>query len=237
VPNPKRKGGANERRIATKLSLWFSGGERDDIFWRTDSGSRGTTRGRKGKKTANAQGDIVALDAVGIPLLDVWCIECKKGYSDKLDLLAMIDSRARHHEIITFWEQTLESAQAATAAPLVIIQRDRRKDVAVISQYMFDEMYDWLTATPPASFNFIRVKYGTYDLIVMELENFLTLWPPSVYNTIYQEKQRLQENESKNQETGISAGTDTERRPGRHAQGKSNRPSTKTSKRRVAEAD
>jgi hypothetical protein len=235
--NAKRKGGANERRMATKLSYWWTNGQRDDIFWRTDSGSRGTTRGRKGKSTANAQGDIVALDALGIPFVDFWTVECKKGYSDKLDLLAMIDSRARHHEIITFWEQVQEAAKAANNAPMVIIQRDRRKDVVVIAKYMFENLYDYLENQPNLVLNFISFRYGIYELVVMELDLFLTFWPPSVYNTIYQEKQRLEQKSEEIQEAGLPTGQNSGRGSGKHAPGEINRPKAKTRKRRVKEAD
>lgn len=78
------KGGAFENEIAKKLSLWFTDGKRDDIFGRSDgSGSRFTSRWKKGKKTANQHGDITFADSIGEPLINIWSIEVKTGYSGK----------------------------------------------------------------------------------------------------------------------------------------------------------
>lgn len=77
------KGSEYERRIAKFLSRWWSNGERDDIFWRSQqSGGRATIRARRGKSTANQQGDLQAMDVIGQPLIDRVCIELKKGYKD-----------------------------------------------------------------------------------------------------------------------------------------------------------
>lgn len=78
------KGGSYENEIARQLSLWFTNGERDDVFGRSDgSGSRFTSRWKKGKNTANQHGDIAAMDAIGEPLIKIWSIEVKTGYSGK----------------------------------------------------------------------------------------------------------------------------------------------------------
>ena len=78
------KGSGFEREVACQLSLWFTGGQRDDVFGRSDgSGSRFTSRWKKGKTTANQHGDIAAMDAIGEPLIKIWSIEVKTGYSSK----------------------------------------------------------------------------------------------------------------------------------------------------------
>lgn len=78
------KGGSYENEIAKRLSLWFTDGKRDDVFGRSDgSGSRFTSRLKKGKKTANQHGDITFTDAIGEPLIAIWSIEVKTGYSGK----------------------------------------------------------------------------------------------------------------------------------------------------------
>ena len=53
--NPKEKGSSNERKLSRQLSLWFTNGESDDIFWRsTNSGGTATIRGKKEKNNQNA---------------------------------------------------------------------------------------------------------------------------------------------------------------------------------------
>jgi hypothetical protein len=78
------KGGSFENEIARQLSLWFTDGQRDEVFGRSDgSGSRFTSRWKKGKNTVNQHGDIAAMDSIGEPLIKIWSIEAKTGYSSK----------------------------------------------------------------------------------------------------------------------------------------------------------
>lgn len=76
------KGSSFERKICKQLSLWWSGGKRDDIFWRSSqSGGRATQRSKSGRKTFGSYGDIAAVDPIGLPLLEVFTIELKTGKS------------------------------------------------------------------------------------------------------------------------------------------------------------
>ncbi len=78
------KGGSFENKIAKLLSVWWTDGERDDVFGRSDSsGARFTARRKKGKDTANMAGDLTFTDVIGAPLIEHWCVECKTGYSGK----------------------------------------------------------------------------------------------------------------------------------------------------------
>jgi hypothetical protein len=78
------KGGSFENEVASKLSLWFTNGARDDVFGRSDaSGGRFTARKKRGKDTANQGGDITFTDVIGEPLIKIWSIEVKTGYSGK----------------------------------------------------------------------------------------------------------------------------------------------------------
>lgn len=77
------KGGQFERDFSRQLSLWWTKGERDDIFWRTaGSGARATVRTKKGKSTAGQYGDITATDPDGKLLIDNILFELKNGYPD-----------------------------------------------------------------------------------------------------------------------------------------------------------
>ena len=78
------KGGGFENEVARILSLWWTDGKRDDIFGRSDgSGGRFTARKKKGKDTANMGGDLTFTDSIGEPLIKIWNIEAKTGYSGK----------------------------------------------------------------------------------------------------------------------------------------------------------
>ena len=75
----KQKGAQFERDVCKQLSRWLSGGEREDLFWRSAmSGGRTTVRTKQGKHDADNQaGDVTAIDPVGKRLTDVFLIECK----------------------------------------------------------------------------------------------------------------------------------------------------------------
>src|SRR5690348_956214 len=90
--NGKNKGSSFERGLCKTLSLWWTSGERDDIFWRTsNSGGRATFRNRRNNKTTIHCGDICAIDPLGESLLRLVVIEAKKGYN-KYTLMDMLDS-------------------------------------------------------------------------------------------------------------------------------------------------
>lgn len=77
------KGGEFEREISKFLSLWWTNGDRDDVFWRTSaSGARATVRAAVFKQTNYEYGDITFTDPVGKALLDLMIIEAKRGYTN-----------------------------------------------------------------------------------------------------------------------------------------------------------
>ncbi len=86
-----RKGFAYEREICKLLSLWWTSDERDDVFWRTQgSGGRASSRSKAGKRTRGQYGDVCATDPIGQPLMDLFTVELKRGYS-KDTIAAMLD--------------------------------------------------------------------------------------------------------------------------------------------------
>ncbi len=132
MPMGNRKGSAFERETCKQLSLWWTGGLSDDVFWRsTISGGRATARSRKGMSTAGQYGDIQAADPSGIPLLEVCSIELKRGYNrhtcaDLLDLPA----RGRKPLWLQWAEQSyVSSRQTRSLSWIVIVKRDRRETI------------------------------------------------------------------------------------------------------------
>jgi hypothetical protein len=130
MKNSHRKGSDLERRIAVQLSLWWTDNQRDDVFWRTSgSGARATTRGKGGKSTFNAAGDICFIDDIGKDLLRVFTFELKCGYKDA-NLQRFIDSSA--HNIMLDWiAQAKRSAQAANSYFWAIISKQNRKETLI----------------------------------------------------------------------------------------------------------
>lgn len=128
-----KKGSAFERAVCKDLSLWWTGGSSDDVFWRTaGSGGRATTRAKKGSATAGAYGDIGAVDPSGEALLKVVTLELKKGYT-KMSPFDMLDkpARAKPQEFEKWIEQAADSAsQAKSFAWMIVYCRNHREAMA-----------------------------------------------------------------------------------------------------------
>lgn len=123
------KGADFERKICRQLSEWWTGGKRDDVFWRSsNSGGRATVRDRKGKRTAGAYGDIAATDPIGKPLIDIFTIELKRGEyvkhpGDLLDCSGSSDC----HPFLKAVRQAQEARKRARSKSwLLIVRRDRK---------------------------------------------------------------------------------------------------------------
>ncbi len=131
----KSKGSAYEREIAKKFSLWWTDGERDDVFWRTDnSGGRATTRAKSGVKTFGQRGDLQASDPIGQPLMDLCVIEIKRGYKESSigDMLDAPDS-AKQKIFGGFVEQVItDFNKSQSLSWMLITKRDRREELVTM---------------------------------------------------------------------------------------------------------
>lgn len=177
----KDKGSTFERDTCRELSLWWTAGERDDIFWRTaGSGSRATNRMKQGQPTAGAYGDMTFTDSIGEPLLHLCCFEFKRGYGNWC-LLDVIDKRPMKGVCVPstverFWEQAVQSAEDAHAKyPVVIFRRDKRK-TCILSLKMF--MSDLSLYVGTYRKNRIFMHLCGYPVFVTTLCNFLGYCTP-----------------------------------------------------------
>lgn len=126
------KGSGFERDLSRELSLWWTKGLRDDVFWRTSqSGGRSKTRMKTGRSTFGQYGDLQAVDPIGRPLMDLLTIECKKGYN-KESAFNTIDNLPIAGTLhMTQWERflrqaILDSSNGDTPHWLLIHRRDAR---------------------------------------------------------------------------------------------------------------
>lgn len=156
------KGSAFERDICKQLSRWWTGGKRDDVFWRSSqSGGRATQRMKSGKRTYGSYGDITAVDPIGEPLLKLFTIELKRGRAHR-GVGDMIDARPsrRLHPFAKCLLQTYRSAQDARSSSWMLIgRRDFREAIAYVEWAAFRELNQLsigtlaLTAPPFARFS------------------------------------------------------------------------------------
>ena len=132
-PKPRgKKGGQFERTICKELSLWWTEGERNDVFWRTStSGARATSRSKKGKSTFGQYGDIQATDPIGQPLIDLCTIEIKKGYFKHtyFDLMDKLSSETKQPYRQFIQQARDQQKEAKTFSWLLITARDRKKSM------------------------------------------------------------------------------------------------------------
>lgn len=117
------KGAGFEREVCRLLSLWITKGEDTDTFWRSAmSGGRATLLAKKGKRGANAAGDICATGAAGHALTDRYFIECK--FYARLDILPFLLGQ-RRGKLWTFWEQVCAQAAQHHKAPMLIARQNQ----------------------------------------------------------------------------------------------------------------
>lgn len=200
------KGGANERDLAKRLSLWWSGGTNDDIFWRVQgSGGRAKSRGRKGKDTYEGHGDIRATDPIGAPLTEVFTIEAKKGYpttkANPFESIDRIKTLIPGKDNFPGWIKQVEESnlQARTPYWMIVFQRPRRMQMVCMpgsilagsSRFTADERYQ-IRCAVNARFD-IEVEGVQKYLAFAPLDELLEFLTPKMVQRVA----RVQRNRSK----------------------------------------
>ena len=160
------KGGQFERDICHKLSLWWSGGKSDDIFWRTSgSGARATSRFKKGKATHGQHSDITHTHPSGAPFTDLFVTELKRGHN-KTTLIEMIDTpKLVKSNLWWQWIRKVQNSVNASGAMswLLIHKRDGREEMIFFPDLVRELMARAINGTKPL-FCGQRVHYARcYD--------------------------------------------------------------------------
>jgi hypothetical protein len=185
------KGSAYEREICKKLSLWWTGGVRDDIYWRTaSSGGRATARKKLGKSTVGQYGDVCATDPTGKPLTDLCTIEIKRGYSG--ETFANIIEEHQNPKVKEclyrrFIKQAeIQRRQSKTPYWLLICKRNARKPILIMS-YRFYKQID-LDFIPEARLTYYIDDEDYDEVFVCLLEDFLVYTKPEDIKDVWKRK-------------------------------------------------
>lgn len=184
------KGASFEREIAKELSLWWSGGAREDIFYRShSSGGRFTQRKKSGKDTALQGGDITCSDPDGELLIKNWNIECKTGYGAKTkasivrwDVLDFIDSKQKEPTLRQMWEQCERDAYLTQREPILIFRRNNRNPCIMITIDYRHKLRQYFNA---ANYYSITIVYSENNCCIMNLSDFLS-WIPNIRSALCQ---------------------------------------------------
>lgn len=192
-----KKGGGFERKMCKRLSLWYSHGERDDIFWRTaGSGARATCRMKQGLMTADSAGDMCAIheSAKRLTAKSIW--EFKRGYTSKkgttgsINIISIVDKlTAEKDPILVNWFIKLkkEMRQHGRKYGFIIFQRDRKNACIAITNKTFNYLrarnkrkYFFPSFGPVVSILCYKIEFS-----IMDLEDFLE-WcePETISRTI-----------------------------------------------------
>lgn len=172
------KGSSFEREICKRLGLWWTGGERDDVFWRSsNSGGRATVRRRVGKQTFGQYGDIQATDPDGQPLMDLMTIEIKRGYN-RYTVQDLLDKgpKAAPQIYELFFKQCKEEQKAGcTPYWALIAKRDQREALLFVPQ-SFIHRLNWVEDILPTHHysKCVRLYWDESTIVGMALEEFLT---------------------------------------------------------------
>jgi len=136
----KGKGSAFERELAKQFGRWWTGNERDDVFWRTDnSGGRATVRAKIGVDTFGQCGDLQASDPIGQPLMDLFVIEVKRGYKEgHLGNLLDAGENNAEQQFEKFLNQVITDYEKSNAISWMLVsKRNRRESIITIPKQIY----------------------------------------------------------------------------------------------------
>ena len=163
----KAKGSQFERDIARRLSLWWSGGETENVFWRSPSSGM--------MKKEGMAGDISALHG-GDSFIDF--IFCELKYYKDVDYTSWLTKKTACKVFEWFAKAEEECDQVGSTHVWLIVKANRHNPVIVVShQFIKDAVAvagRWLESLPS-----IRLQTGMGDsLSVFDLESVLDLLDP-----------------------------------------------------------
>ena len=183
------KGENFEREICKFFSLWITEQQRDDIFWRT-SGSGGRAGHRKAKniETAFSAGDMTFIDPKGEPFIRFFLIEIKRGYTDKISLLGLIDKTNKGQpKIIKWWDKgEKEKEDHNRKAAMLVFKRDYCQPLIAFRESFFCKLEEWAGTYEGSPLITLDLK-ATHDycLVMLPLKQCMEWFTPEIFEAIY----------------------------------------------------
>ena len=172
-----RKGSSFERTVCKQLSLWWTGGKDDSVFWRTsNSGGRATLRGKKGLSTRSHHGDLCAVDDCGKPFTDYFTVEAKRGYpgASSMELL----DQSRGIPVYRRWiEKAITTHKAAGSQTwLLIVKRNGREPLVLCDFRDLETNFSW---EPPTAIVTILIGNEWKQVFCVPLGTWLSIMCPN----------------------------------------------------------
>jgi hypothetical protein len=133
----KAKGGAFEREVCKRLSLWLSQGQRNDLMWRSAmSGGRATLQFNLGKVNRTQSGDVSAIDREAYAFCQRTFVECK-SYKDLSIARGFVCETGT---LFNFWRTACREAEKYDKRPLLIARQNLYPTLAITR--MADSIFD-----------------------------------------------------------------------------------------------
>lgn len=213
------KGSDFENEICRLLSMWWTDGERDDVFIRTRiSGGMATSRRKSGRNMAFQQGDITFNDPIGKPLIDFWHLELKTGYAAKSKskakkllergiqqvtvtnwcALDLLDGSAKVPMMLSLWNQCWDESRITNRTPILIFRRNLKRPCIAFTGMYYDELVEYFGSGPA---RFIRIYHDSSEnllhdgLCVFPLEDFFE-WIPNIRPALVKETRDAKETQN-----------------------------------------
>lgn len=188
-----KKGPQFEREICKALSIWWSAGVRDDIFWRTPgSGARATNRAKTGLKTHDSYGDVSAIHPKGKLLTEQFTISLKRGYTatkgkslktlDITDLLDCPDNLKTNPLLVDWWQELEEDIQKSGKPKqgIIICKRDRRNSIIIMPRKVFKMLEEKKPCLHPLYNAGCWLQYKGLNLQITGLNQFFYWCDPKL---------------------------------------------------------
>jgi hypothetical protein len=168
VVNGKNKGNQFERDMCRRLSIWISDGKRDDLLWRSNSSGGQFTQRAKTKGGFESQaGDIVSIDPLSKPFMDLCTVELKNYNSLQLQGLLYFGK----FKITTFWQTHVALSKKVHKMP-ILIGKELRKPTIILLPPMARDV-----------FKYEKAPLTNGACTVSLLEDFLTDNPYKYFET------------------------------------------------------
>lgn len=158
------KGEDFERQTCKDLSMWWTHNSDNSVFWRTSqSGGRRTQRQKKGRLTPYSAGDVGLLDPIGVPFLDFFIVELKRGYTKTIDTLSFIDWKFKTNAPVLqqwFEKGEKERQEDGRHGVLLVFKRDRHRRCVMINEKIFLQIKNIRGCFPSPPYTCIIVGNG-----------------------------------------------------------------------------
>lgn len=172
----REKGFGFERKIAKKLSLWWTDGDDENVFVR-----RASSGGRKSDKSGESGygGDIHADKEIGFPLVNLLSFELKHTKDMDPSFLLM----SGDNPFADAWGQCLEDAMTTQRVPCLIYKREKIECICLFTLFIV-KLSEYVNIN--RDLYFLRYK----KIMIFPLDEFLDVVDPEIIKVHWKELKR-----------------------------------------------